>query len=68
VTDEHFLQASTDDAAQIAAQPAHAAGRSKPSDMARAPEKTPEDRGLATLRENLRNAKVPPLGLEPKTY
>jgi len=71
VTDEHFQQASTattDDAAQKAAQQMHADSRSKPRVVIPAREKTPENRGLATLRENLRNAKVPPLGLEPITY
>ncbi len=70
VTDDHFKEGAsepTEKVAQKAAQQMHADSRGKPSVVVQAQEKTPENRGIAALRENLRNAKAPRLGLEPRT-
>jgi integrase len=71
VTDEHFQQAVTfhsGKAAQKAAQQTDAAHRREPSVVVPAQQETPTNRGIATLRDEPRSAKVPPLGLEPRTY
>lgn len=68
VTDDHFERAIRGDheAAQNAAQSAHATKRTEPQTERTAHAKTPVLPGLATTRDDLPLRTVPPRGVEPR--